>query len=171
MATRSSLAGNRRRVSPSSKIDIHEPVRNQYNFEGRYDMVKFMKLVAEAGPYVHLRIGPYVCAEWNYGGFPLWLHFVPGIELRTDNEPYKAEMQRFTTKIVGLLKQERNIMPLNSQEDPSFYHRLKMSMETLIRPAGLLQSQYQLGSKYGCIYDTGLPWVMRQQSDASDHDV
>lgn len=39
----------------------------QYNFEGRYDLVKFVKLVAEAGLYVHLRIGPYVCAEWNYG--------------------------------------------------------------------------------------------------------
>ncbi|KAJ0088415.1 hypothetical protein Patl1_31893 [Pistacia atlantica] len=70
-------------------------------------MVNFVKLVAKADLYVHLRIGPYVCAEWNYGGFPLWLHFVPGIELRTDNEPYKAEMQRFTTKIVGLLKQEK----------------------------------------------------------------
>ncbi|KAJ0095933.1 hypothetical protein Patl1_16282 [Pistacia atlantica] len=64
----------------------------QYNFEGRYDMVKFVKLVAEAGLYVHQRIGPYVYAEWNYGGFPLWLHVLPGIELRTDNEPYKAEM-------------------------------------------------------------------------------
>lgn len=39
----------------------------QYDFEGRYDLVKFVKLVAEAGLYVHLRIGPYVCAEWNYG--------------------------------------------------------------------------------------------------------
>ena len=30
-------------------------------------MVKFIKTVAAAGLYVHLRIGPYVCAEWNYG--------------------------------------------------------------------------------------------------------
>uniref|UniRef100_A0A2P2M5S2 beta-galactosidase n=1 Tax=Rhizophora mucronata TaxID=61149 RepID=A0A2P2M5S2_RHIMU len=70
--------------------NLHEPVRNQYNFEGRYDVVKFLKLVAEAGLYAHLRIGPYVCAEWNYGGFPLWLHFVPGIKFRTDNEPFKV---------------------------------------------------------------------------------
>lgn len=96
----------------------------QYNFEGRYDLVKFVKLAAEAGLYVHLRIGPYVCAEWNYGsglnlftfffwlilwfyyknlgwlffemvdlwnsGFPVWLHFVPGIKFRTDNEPFKV---------------------------------------------------------------------------------
>lgn len=39
----------------------------QYDFEGRKDLVKFVKTVAEAGLLVHLRIGPYVCAEWNYG--------------------------------------------------------------------------------------------------------
>ena len=41
--------------------------QEQYNFEERYDLVKFIKLVGEAGLYAHLRIGPYVCAEWNYG--------------------------------------------------------------------------------------------------------
>lgn len=69
--------------------NFHEPVRGQYDFSGRKDLVKFVKIVAQAGLYVHLRIGPYVCAEWNYGGFPLWLHFIPGIQLRTDNEPFK----------------------------------------------------------------------------------
>ncbi|KAK9734376.1 hypothetical protein RND81_04G135900 [Saponaria officinalis] len=43
--------------------DLHEPVRGQYDFNGRKDLVKFVKLVGEAGLYVHLRIGPYVCAE------------------------------------------------------------------------------------------------------------
>ncbi|KAL6503637.1 Beta-galactosidase 8 [Orobanche gracilis] len=38
-----------------------------YNFEGRGDLVKFVKAVAAAGLYVHLRIGPYACGEWNYG--------------------------------------------------------------------------------------------------------
>ncbi|KAG2673869.1 hypothetical protein I3760_13G109500 [Carya illinoinensis] len=47
--------------------NLHEPVRNQYDFEGRKDLVKFVKTVADAGLYVHLRIGPYACAEWNYG--------------------------------------------------------------------------------------------------------
>jgi hypothetical protein len=41
--------------------------RVQYNFEGRYDLVKFAKLVASNGLYFFLRIGPYACAEWNFG--------------------------------------------------------------------------------------------------------
>ncbi|KAG9144314.1 hypothetical protein Leryth_019411 [Lithospermum erythrorhizon] len=40
-------------------------------------------------------------------GFPLWLHFIEGIKLRTDNKPFKVEMQRFTAKIVDLMKQEK----------------------------------------------------------------
>ncbi|KAL0541698.1 hypothetical protein IC582_021753 [Cucumis melo] len=53
-----------------------------------------------------MRIGPYVCAEWNYGGFPVWLHNMSGIQLRTNNQVYKNEMQTFTTKIVNMCVNE-----------------------------------------------------------------
>ena len=39
----------------------------QYYFEGRFDIVKFAKLVAAEGLFLFLRIGPYACAEWNFG--------------------------------------------------------------------------------------------------------
>ncbi|KAG4947999.1 hypothetical protein JHK86_041238 [Glycine max] len=71
----------------------HEPSPGKYYFEGNYDLVKFIKLVQQAGLYVHLRIGPYVCAEWNFGGFPVWLKYIPGISFRTDNEPFKVRFQ------------------------------------------------------------------------------
>ncbi|CAN8325974.1 unnamed protein product [Cochlearia groenlandica] len=69
----------------------HEPSPGNYYFEDRYDLVKFVKIVQQAGLYVNLRIGPYVCAEWNFGGFPVWLKYVPGMAFRTDNEPFKIE--------------------------------------------------------------------------------
>lgn len=47
----------------------------QYNFEGQYDIVKFAKLVGSSGLYLHLRIGPYVCAEWNFGSHPSLMLF------------------------------------------------------------------------------------------------
>jgi beta-galactosidase GanA len=68
----------------------HEPTPGNYNFEGRYDLVRFIKTVQKAGMFVHLRIGPYICGEWNFGGFPVWLKYVPGISFRTDNEPFKV---------------------------------------------------------------------------------
>ena len=51
----------------------------QYNFEGRYDLVRFIKTVQKVGLYVHLRIGPYVCAEWNFGYMLLQLSCVDSI--------------------------------------------------------------------------------------------
>jgi hypothetical protein len=39
----------------------------QINFEGEYDLIRFIKEVQSAGLYLILRIGPYVCAEWNLG--------------------------------------------------------------------------------------------------------
>ncbi|KAG5622662.1 hypothetical protein H5410_007880 [Solanum commersonii] len=72
--------------------NYHEPVKGEYYFEGRFDLVRFVKTVQEAGLYVHLRIGPYACAEWNYGGFPMWLHFIPGIQFRTTNELFKESV-------------------------------------------------------------------------------
>ncbi|KAJ1385183.1 Glycoside hydrolase, family 35 [Sesbania bispinosa] len=78
--------------------DLHEPARRQYDFSGNLDFIKFLKNVQEAGLYVVLRIGPYVCAEWNYGGFPMWLHNLPGIQLRIDNAVYKEEMETFTQR-------------------------------------------------------------------------
>jgi len=43
----------------------------QYNFEGNYDIVRFFKEIQHAGMYAILRIGPYVCGEWNYGYYQL----------------------------------------------------------------------------------------------------
>ncbi|PHT89333.1 hypothetical protein T459_04446 [Capsicum annuum] len=69
--------------------NVHEPSPGNYNFKGRYDLVRFIKIVQKAGLNAHLRIGPYVCAEWNLG-FPVWLKYVPGISFRIDNEPFKV---------------------------------------------------------------------------------
>ncbi|XP_021804121.1 beta-galactosidase 10-like, partial [Prunus avium] len=80
-----------------------------YYFGGRYDLVKFVKIVEQAGMYLILRIGPFVAAEWYFGGVPVWLHYVPGTVFRTENEPFKFQyhMQKFTAFIVNLMKQEK----------------------------------------------------------------
>ncbi|XLR40997.1 hypothetical protein S83_025657, partial [Arachis hypogaea] len=144
----------------------HEPVRGQYNFEGRNDLVRFVKAVAAAGLYVHLRIGPYVCAEWNYGGFPLWLHFIPGIKFRTNNEPFKAEMKRFTAKIVDIMKQEKLYA---SQGGPIILSQIENEYGNIDGPYGAAGKSYiNWAASMATSLDTGVPWVMCQQADAPD---
>ncbi|XP_027342632.1 beta-galactosidase 8-like isoform X2 [Abrus precatorius] len=146
--------------------NIHEPVRGQYDFDGRKDLVKFVQTVAAAGLYVHLRIGPYVCAEWNYGGFPLWLHFIPGIKFRTDNEPFKVEMKRFTAKIVDMIKQEKLYA---SQGGPVILSQIENEYGNIDSAYGSAGKSYiNWAATMATSLDTGVPWVMCQQANAPD---
>ncbi|KAE8716853.1 Beta-galactosidase 14 isoform 2 [Hibiscus syriacus] len=71
----------------------HEPEKGKYNFEGDYNLVKFIKLIAKHKMFAIVRLGPFVQAEWNHGGLPYWLREVPGIIFRSDNEPFKITAQ------------------------------------------------------------------------------
>ncbi len=84
--------------------NLHERERKVYDFSHRLDLPRFLGLAAEHGLNVILRIGPYVCAETSYGGFPLWLRDIPGVEMRTYNRPFMEEVERWVGFLCGLLK-------------------------------------------------------------------
>ncbi|PSS18059.1 Beta-galactosidase [Actinidia chinensis var. chinensis] len=144
----------------------HEPQPGKYYFEERYDLVKFVKLVKQAGLYVHLRIGPYACAEWNFGGFPVWLKYVPGISFRTDNWPFKAAMQKFTTKIVDMMKAERLY---ESQGGPIILSQIENEYGPMEYELGAPAKAYtKWAAQMAVGLGTGVPWVMCKQDDAPD---
>ncbi|PPS00729.1 hypothetical protein GOBAR_AA19949 [Gossypium barbadense] len=146
--------------------NYHEPVRGEYYFEGRFDLVKFVRTVQEAGLMVHLRIGPYACAEWNYGGFPLWLHFIPGIQFRTTNDLFKKEMLRFLAKIVGLMKEEKLFA---SQGGPIILAQVENEYELVEWAYGVAGELYVNWAAEAAIsLNTTVPWVMCRQEDAPD---
>ncbi|KAG9452738.1 hypothetical protein H6P81_005642 [Aristolochia fimbriata] len=146
--------------------NYHEPVRGQYYFEGRFDLVRFVKTAQEAGMFVHLRIGPYACAEWNYGGFPLWLHFISGIQFRTTNAPFKIEMQRFLAKIVTMMKEENLFAP---QGGPIILTQVENeygNVEWAYGTGGELYVKW--AAETAVRLNTSVPWVMCQQEDVPD---
>ncbi|KAI3461948.1 hypothetical protein Pfo_018611 [Paulownia fortunei] len=150
--------------------NVHEPSPGNYNFEGRYDLVRFVKTIQKAGLYAHLRIGPYVCAEWNFGGFPVWLKYVPGIRFRTDNDPFKMAMKGFTEKIVNLMKSE-NLY--ESQGGPIILSQFVTQIENEYGPQakvlGASGHQYATWAANMAVgLDTGVPWVMCKEEDAPD---
>ncbi len=44
---------------------------------------QFLDTAKELGLYATVRVGPYVCAEWDSGGYPVWLKFKPPMKVRT----------------------------------------------------------------------------------------
>ncbi|MBA0832406.1 hypothetical protein Goarm_016798 [Gossypium armourianum] len=146
--------------------NVHEPSPGNYNFEGRYDLVRFVKTIQRAGLYAHLRIGPYVCAEWNFGGFPVWLKYVRGISFRTDNEPFKRAMQGFTEKIVGLMK-SHNLF--ESQGGPIILSQIENEYGAQSKLLGAVGYNYvSWAAKMAIETETGVPWVMCKEQDAPD---
>ena len=58
---------------------------------GRRDFVRFIELCQQEGMWVYLRPGPYVCAEWDFGGLPPYLLRQPDICVRTWSDPHYAQ--------------------------------------------------------------------------------
>jgi len=73
----------------------HEHSEGRYDFTGRFDLPRFLQLCHERGLYVILRMGPYICSEWNFGGFPPYLLEVPDMAIRTFNRPFMDRVRRW----------------------------------------------------------------------------
>ncbi|KAI8909226.1 beta-galactosidase 1-like protein [Gorgonomyces haynaldii] len=114
----------------------HESVRGQYDFNGNRDLRHFIQLAQEHGLYVVLRIGPYVCAEYNYGGFPVWLREIEGIDMRNYNQQFMTEMQKFVEYVVDLT---RDLM--HSQGGPIILLQIENEY-------GNVQRDYSHGQEY-----------------------
>uniref|UniRef100_A0A0D9WGT5 Beta-galactosidase n=1 Tax=Leersia perrieri TaxID=77586 RepID=A0A0D9WGT5_9ORYZ len=146
--------------------NVHEPIQGQYNFEGRYDLVKFIREIQAQGLYVSLRIGPFVEAEWKYGGFPFWLHDIPSITFRSDNEPFKRHMQGFVTKIVTMMKHEGLYYPQGGPIIISQIENEYQMIEPAFGPSGPRYVHW--AAAMAVSLQTGVPWMMCKQNDAPD---
>ncbi|HEY0298508.1 MAG TPA: beta-galactosidase family protein [Arachidicoccus sp.] len=84
--------------------NYHESAPGVWNFEGDKDIAKFIKTAQEVGLFVILRPGPYVCAEWEFGGYPWWLQKAPGMQVRTLNQPFLDSCNTYVHQLASQLK-------------------------------------------------------------------
>jgi beta-galactosidase len=82
---------------------LHEPIQGQWHFEDNLDLDAWLKLIKELGMYAIARVGPYICAEVDLGGFPAWLVDVSNIKFRGNNAPYLQYVDTFYEKIFGIV--------------------------------------------------------------------
>jgi beta-galactosidase len=68
--------------------NLHEAKPGTYDFSGNNDVAEFIREAQQEGLYVLLRPGPYVCAEWEWGGYPAWLLRNKGIQVRSTDPVY-----------------------------------------------------------------------------------
>ncbi len=83
--------------------NFHETEEGKVDFSGDRDIGHFLDLCAELGLAAWPRFGPFICAEWEAGGYPAWLLAKPGVELRTVNEPGLGYLRRWMEHVIPII--------------------------------------------------------------------
>ena len=83
--------------------NFHEPTEGKFEFDGDQNLDQFLTLVKELGMYSIVRVGPYYCAEWDQGGYPIWLRFKPGVRVREDNAEFEKYVDRFFDRLLPIV--------------------------------------------------------------------
>ncbi|MEV5545843.1 glycoside hydrolase family 35 protein [Streptomyces sp. NPDC052309] len=80
--------------------NFHEPRPGRYRFTGGHDVERFLRTAQETGLDVIVRPGPYICAEWDNGGLPVWLTGRPGMRPRCSHQPYLDAVGRWFDELL-----------------------------------------------------------------------
>jgi beta-galactosidase len=79
--------------------NVHEPQPGAYDFTGNNDVAEFIREAQQEGLYVILRPGPYVCAEWEWGGYPAWLLKDPSTVVRSTDPKFMKPAARWIERL------------------------------------------------------------------------
>uniref|UniRef100_K3ZQT2 Beta-galactosidase n=1 Tax=Setaria italica TaxID=4555 RepID=K3ZQT2_SETIT len=144
--------------------NAHEPEPGKYNFEGRLDLIKYIKMIQDHGMYAIVRIGPFIQAEWNHGGLPYWLREIGHIIFRANNEAFKKEMEKFVRFIVQKLKDAELFA---SQGGPIILTQIENEYGNIKKDHKTEGDKYlEWAAQMALSTQTGVPWIMCKQSSA-----
>lgn len=89
--------------------NFQELKEGRYDFKGDKDIDRFFSICKELGMYIIVRLGPYICSEWDGGGLPAWLNTKKGIELRTNNPVFLKYVDRWFDKLIPIIAKHQII--------------------------------------------------------------
>ncbi|XP_061371081.1 beta-galactosidase 17 isoform X2 [Gastrolobium bilobum] len=76
--------------------NLHEPTPGELVFEGFANIESFLNLCHKHGFLVMVRAGPYICGEWDWGGFPGWFASLnPSPKLRSTDPTFLQLVERW----------------------------------------------------------------------------
>lgn len=77
----------------------HEKTKGQLKWDQQHNLQEFLDLCKKLKLYVIVKPGPYICAEWDSGGFPLWI-FQKNITLRSPDSEYMDLVTRWYEEVI-----------------------------------------------------------------------
>ena len=79
--------------------NLHEKQPGVFDFADNLNISEFIKAAGEEGLMVIVRPGPYICAEWEFGGLPWWIQTELNMEIRCSNKEYIRYFDRYLDRL------------------------------------------------------------------------
>jgi beta-galactosidase len=79
--------------------NAHEAKPGVYDFSGQNDIAEYIREAQTEGLNVIVRPGPYICGEWELGGYPSWLLKDPSLVLRSSDPKYVAAVHTWFMRL------------------------------------------------------------------------
>jgi hypothetical protein len=141
--------------------NYHEFERGKFDFQTESrNLLQFIENIAEAGLFGFIRLGPYVCAEWLYGGFPVWLRDDNSV-WRTNDKMFENEMASFLDLIIEMIQPY-----LARSGGPIILAQIENEYGNVEEFYPNHTAYIQWAANYALNTNIGIPWVMCQQADA-----
>ena len=83
--------------------NLHEKKPGEFDFSGILDIEKYLEIAQKVGLYAIVRPGPYICAEWDFGGLPAWLLKDKNMQIRCMYPDYLRCVERFYKELLARL--------------------------------------------------------------------
>lgn len=79
--------------------NLHEPQPGKFDFSDNLDLAAFVRTAQEEGLWVIARPGPYICTEWEFGGFPAWLLAAPDSKVRSADARFLKAAENYMKRV------------------------------------------------------------------------
>lgn len=83
--------------------NLHEKKPGEFDFSGILDIEKYLEIAQKVGLYAIVRPGPYICAEWDFGGLPAWLLKDKNMQIRCMYPDYLKCVEHFYKELLPRL--------------------------------------------------------------------
>ncbi|MBQ8550179.1 MAG: beta-galactosidase [Clostridia bacterium] len=84
--------------------NLHERREGEFDFSGILDIERFISIAESLDLNVIIRPGPYICAEWEFGGLPSWLLKYENLTLRCDDELFYEKVTPYYRELFARIR-------------------------------------------------------------------
>lgn len=117
--------------------NLHEKACGEYDFSGMLNIAAFLKKAHNYELYAIVRPGPYICAEWEFGGLPWWIQSDKEIEIRCANPAYMARLTAYLTRLFKeikplLITNGGNVIMMQVENEYGYYGDDKTYLSKLV---------------------------------------